>query len=141
MKIYFTGAISGGRENAEIYPQIAKHLQKYGTILTEHVADQNLTALGETDLTDREIHDRDINWIMESDVVVAEVSTPSLGVGYEIAKAEKIVKGILCLYRNQDGKKLSAMIAGSSKVTVAKYNNLEEIIQHIDNFFNSLKLK
>jgi hypothetical protein len=42
-----------------------------------------------------------MSWLKEADVIVAEVSTPSLGVGYEIGKAEDMGKRILCLYKNK----------------------------------------
>ena len=44
--------------------------------------------------SDVEIHDRDMNWITQSDIFVAEVSNPSLGVGYEISAAISLNKKI-----------------------------------------------
>jgi len=35
--------------------------------------------------------------------VVAEVTIPSLGVGYEIGRAVALGKRVLCLYRARDG--------------------------------------
>jgi len=76
-----------------------------------------------------------MDWLKSADVIVAEVSTPSLGVGYEIASSFNWGKKILCLYRNQEGKKLSAMISGGPGVTIFKYDKLEEAIAEIDKFF------
>ena len=87
MKIYFAGSIRGGRDDADLYLQIIDHLRQYGEVLTEHVGDKNLKLLGEDGLTDDYIHKRDLEWVLESDVLVAEVSTASLGVGYEIGRA------------------------------------------------------
>ena len=67
--------------------------------------------MGENSLTDTEIFERDMAWIEESDVVVAEVTTPSLGVGYELGQAESMGKKIICLFRKVEGKRLSAMIS------------------------------
>ena len=134
-KIYFAGSIRGGRDDKEIYAQMIAYLNKYGTILTEHVADQKLTSYWENHRTDEWIYDRDVSWIKESDIVVAEVSTPSLGVGYEIAHAEYLNKKILCLYRKQEGKRLSAMIKGSKKIVVKEYEKIDDAIKQIDNFF------
>ena len=85
-KIYFAGAIRGGREDAALYAEIVSLLMGYGEVLTEHIGDVALTSAGESN-TDGEIHDRDLAWLSEADVLVAEVTTPSLGVGYEIGKA------------------------------------------------------
>ncbi len=135
MKIYFAGSICGGRDDKELYLRLIQHLAKYGQVLTEHVGDQNLSDLGEEGLSDDWIYNRDLSQVQESDVLVAEVSTPSLGVGYEIGKAEDMNKRILCLYRPQNGKRLSAMIAGSPDITKAEYRTLDGAKKIIDDFF------
>ena len=38
--------------------------------------------------------------------VVAEVTQPSLGVGYEVGRAVAMNKKILCIYRPQEGKSM-----------------------------------
>ncbi len=139
MKIYFAGSIRGGRNDKELYLQLIQHLANYGNVLTEHVGDGNLTEFGEEGPSDDWIYNRDMCWVRESDVVIAEVSTPSLGVGYEIGRAEDTNKRILCLYRDQQNKRLSAMISGNPNVKIARYETLEDAVNHIDNFFKSLK--
>jgi 2'-deoxynucleoside 5'-phosphate N-hydrolase len=86
MKIYFAGSIRGGREDSDIYLQIVSVLRRYGTVLTEHVADADLSVAGEQ-LSDQQIYERDLQWLRSCDCLVAEVTKPSLGVGYEIGKA------------------------------------------------------
>lgn len=137
MKIYFAGSIRGGREDTEIYFKIINYLKNYGQVLTEHIGKKDLDSFGEKGLSDKEIHNRDLEWILESDMVVAEVTKPSLGVGYEIAKADENDKKVLCLYRPQKDKKLSAMISGSLKLINREYNNFEEAKEKIDDFFKS----
>lgn len=139
MKIYFAGSIRGGRDDKNLYLQLIKHIEQYGHVLTEHVGNKNLTEFGEYNQLDELIYNRDMSWIQESDVVIAEVSKPSLGVGYEIGKAENMNKKILCLYRNQQNKRLSAMIDGNTNLKIAKYDTLKNAFHHIDIFFNSLK--
>lgn len=95
MKIYFAGSITGGRVDAELYAHIILELQKHGEVLTEHLGLSTLTAYGE-DKPLREIFERDVAWVREADVVVAEVTQPSLGVGYELGLAESLGKQILC---------------------------------------------
>ena len=73
------------------------------------MADTSLDEMdeGEGGLTgDRAIHDRDVRLLGEADCVVAEVTIPSHGVGYEIGRAVSMSKKILCLYRPQDGKSI-----------------------------------
>ena len=137
MKIYFAGSIRGGRDDVEFYLDIIENLQKYGEILTEHVGDKKLTSAGEN-LDDKLIRARDMAWIREADVIVADISSPSLGVGYEIRDAEILEKTILCLYKLQEGRRLSAMIAGNENLPIKTYETLEEACKHIDDFFSNL---
>ena len=142
-EIYFSGSIRGGRQDVEIYFQLIDHLKKYGAVLTEQIGEKGLPVLGEDNLTDPYIHDRDMEWLSRSNIVVAEVTTASLGVGYELGRIvernlwapEKERKRILCLYRPTIDKKLSAMIAGSPAIINKEYNTIEECIRHIDEFF------
>jgi len=136
-KIYFAGSIRGGRDDIEFYKELVAHLSKYGTVLTQHVADQSITEYGEEKDSDEEIYHRDMSWLKESDVMIAEVSTPSLGVGYEICKAEAMNKKILCLFRVQKNKRLSAMIGGNPNLKVVTYETLDEAKRHIDEFLKS----
>jgi 2'-deoxynucleoside 5'-phosphate N-hydrolase len=138
MKIYFAGSIRGGRTDVEMYMQIIEYLKKFGEVLTEHIGDKNLKLLGEDNLTDNYIHNRDLDWVFQSDVLVVEVSTASLGVGYEIGRAIENKKRVLCLYRPQEGKRLSAMIAGCPGILIKNYNGLEDAKNILDEFFNKL---
>ncbi len=122
MKIYFSGSIRGGRQDAELYKQLIEHLKQYGTVLTEHIGSKTINDTK----TDREIHDEDMTWLRESDIVIAEVTTPSLGVGYEIGRAVEMGVKILCLYRNVQGASISAMIKGSPDLTCRHYRSIEE---------------
>lgn len=126
MKIYFAGSIRGGREDAGLYYQIIEYLKNFGEVLTEHVGDQTLSALGDDGPTDRLIHDRDLEWLQAADVLVAEVTTVSMGVGYEIGRAVEAGKPVLCLFRPETGKNLSAMIAGCPEIKLVCYETFEE---------------
>ena len=134
MNIYFAASIRGGRDDWQSYLQIVKLLSQYGRVLTEHVGDAELSAMGE-DLGDGRIHDRDLGWLKESDYLVAEVTTPSLGVGYEIGKATEWGMPILCLYRPSNGHSLSAMISGCDRVTVVEYEDTAKLTSVLEQFF------
>ena len=136
MRIYFAGAIRGGRQDAQLYHEIVELLGKHGEVLTEHVADTELGVLGQ-DTGDHKIHDRDLDWLRTSDCLVAEVTLPSLGVGYEIGKATEWGKPVLCLYRPEEGRSLSAMISGCSAVTVREYQSPAELTAIFEEFLRS----
>jgi len=140
MNIYFAGSICGGRDDSELYRKIIEHLTSYGPVLTEHIGDPSVTEEGEHHLDDRFIYDRDLEWLLAADVIIAEVSMPSLGVGYEIATAVHWNKRILCLYRPEGHKRLSAMIAGCPDATTVAYDTFEEATIAIDNFLNNERI-
>ena len=144
MKIYFSASITGGRDPVlvQAYQRFVSHLQKKGVdVLTEHVSLGTLTAQGEvaTGKTPIEIWKRDLDMIVASEGVIAEVTVPSLGVGYELGIAEKLGKPVLCLYQHQDGKILSSMILGNPNFDTRDYSTLEEGCTHIDAFLSRLK--
>ena len=138
MKIYFAGAIRGGRKDAQLYKNLIAYLRKKGQVLTEHVGNTDLCMEGETSSKDAEIYNRDIKWLKSADIVVAEVTTPSLGVGYELGIAEKLNIPVLCLYRPGNGNRLSAMVSGNAIFICRKYTVFIEAQKWIDDFIQSL---
>jgi hypothetical protein len=137
MRIYFSGAISGGRDNLPVYRHIVAHLVEAGhAVPSAHVADPAVL-VRESDVSPRDVYLRDIGWIRDCDAMVAEVSTPSLGVGYEVGFALSIGQPVLCLH--QSGLFISKMITGNPApaLVVAAYSNLGELDAHLDSFVNS----
>jgi nucleoside 2-deoxyribosyltransferase len=113
MNIYFACSITGGREFEPIYQVITRSLLADGhTVPTAHLAGADVKAL-EAVVSPVEVYERDAAWIEACDALVAEVSTPSHGVGYEIAFALGLGKPVLCLY--QAGRPVSKMITGNTR--------------------------
>ncbi len=136
MNIYFCGAIAGGRDHLPTYVKIVEHLRSRGhKVLTDHIVLPNVLDL-EDHLTAEEIYERDMAWLRSADVVIAEVSQPSLGVGYEIASALQIGKPVLALY----GKalRISAMIKGNRHplLTLHPYDGAD-LYTAVDRFLDS----
>ena len=140
MKIYFAGSISGGRADVGFYKELIEYLKEFGQVLTEFIGDDSLLATGEAEISDKQIHDLDLEWLMEADVLVAEVSTPSFGVGYEIGRSVENNKTVLCLHKEKEGKRLSAMVAGCDNIQTEKYENLEDAKDIIKSFFEKVIL-
>ncbi len=134
MKIYFAGAIRAGRDDAAIYQALIAWLRSFGDVLTGHVGDPLLTAQGNDGPDNRYIYDRDMAWLAQCDLVVAEVTTPSLGVGYELGRATALKKPVLCLYRPRSGSVLSAMIAGNPDIKTFTYSSVDEAKKIIGEF-------
>jgi nucleoside 2-deoxyribosyltransferase len=138
MQVYFAGAIMGGRENLPVYQHIVARLQAAGhKVPSAHVADPAVLS-HESALSPREVYERDVAWIETSDAMVAEVSTPSLGVGYEVGYGLQRGLPVLCPYRH--GLTISKMITGNPAPTlvVATYADLSELDARLDAFLTSV---
>lgn len=136
MKVYFAGSIRGGRQDAALYGKIIELLKQHGDVLTEHVGETNPDS-ADQDLPDEVIYRRDMTWLEEADVLVAEVTLPSHGVGYEIARAEALAKPVLCVYRPQAGRQPSALIAGNPALRCERYRHVEELDSILESFLRS----
>ena len=139
MKIYFACSIRGGRNDAGTYAELAQHIKSKVILLTEIFADGKLTPQG-MNKPSADIWATDVAWVKESNAIIAEVTNPSLGVGYEIAKAEEWNKPVLALFRNDGSHKLSAMIGGSPNTKTVYYETMYEAQSAIDDFINELRL-
>lgn len=137
LKIYFSGSIRGGRQDAVRYNELIVFLKEFGEVLTEHIG--RLDLIDERELPPCQIHDRDMNWLRSADLIIAEVTTPSLGVGYELGRAVEIGKPILCLYQKSVDRKLSGMISGSPSIITVVYDDIEEAKIWITGFINNHK--
>lgn len=130
--IYFSGSISGGRQDVALYRELISAMEAQGCrVIAGAVAAEGVGEGGET-LEPRAIFERDLRWIDESDLVVAEVSRPSLGVGYEVAYArhERRIP-VICLYRPAWTKRCSAMISGDPGLEYLEYENVGELLPRL----------
>jgi len=132
LTIYFSGAISGGRGDVEHYREIVRALEERGDrVLAGMVTSAHVSAQGES-IAPAEIFARDLRWIEEADVLVAEVSMPSNGVGYEIAAARyRFGIPVICLWRPAYGARCSAMIAGDADIVLIEYDALSDALPRL----------
>lgn len=134
--IYFAASIRGGREDQETYLELIKHISTKANVLTEHIGKAALTSFGEKNTSDEHIFQRDLDWLKKADLIIAEVTNPSLGVGYELAIAQTLNKKTLCLFNENKNKKLSAMINGNKYFQTKKYSSINQAKKIINEFLN-----
>jgi 2'-deoxynucleoside 5'-phosphate N-hydrolase len=139
MNIYFSCSITGGRRDQAVYQQIVDHLLAGGhTVPTAHLSQVNV--LEEEKVIDAlEVYNRDVRWVEECDALVAEVSTPSHGAGYEIALALFLGKPVFCCYRA--GVRVSKMLTGNThaRLKVHEYPDEKNLLSAMDQFLGELK--
>lgn len=129
-KVYFAGSIRGGREDAKLYKEAIDFINETDTVLTEQVGDLNRSLLEQGRNKDALIYEQDTGWLRECDLVIAECTHPSLGVGYEMAYGEKYNKPIYIFYRHKECQ-LSAMLTGDPYFHIDTYETKEELFEKI----------
>ena len=122
--IYFSGSISGGRRDVPLYRRIVEAMQAdghrvlAGNVIADHIGDDGEPMDAST------IFARDLGWIDEADILVAEVSMPSTGVGYEIAAARyRNRMPVIALYRPAHTRRCTAMVAGDEGIRLIEYGD------------------
>ena len=134
MNIYFACSITGGRSDQHVYQQIVDVLLVDGHhVPTAILATPQVMQL-EGVVDPLVVYQRDVDWIEGCDLLVAEVSTPSHGVGYEIGYALGLGKPVLCIHRQ--GVKVSKMILGNQdpNLCVFEYHNIDEAFVFVRSF-------
>jgi hypothetical protein len=139
VKVYFAGSITGGREFVRYQLEIVRLLKEKGyKVLTEHVSDDKLqkklrakAKLSKDYFSYISKHDRKL--IDKADMVVAECSKASLGVGFEICYAAYYLKiPVIVLGHKSVKKRFSPIIFGDSSNFIKPYmyndKNLEKVL-------------
>lgn len=130
-KIYFAGSIRGGRVDQKLYADIIDEIKKTDTVLTEHIGISTINVNETSDKNEKDIYEQDTSWLKECDMVIAECTNPSLGVGYELAFAEKLGKPVYIFY-DHSRTQLSAMLKGDPYFHIDTYTSEEELFQKLD---------
>ena len=129
--VYFAGSIRGGRVDAALYHRIISYIKKTDTVLTEHIGKSNMSLAAQTRAVDMHIYEQDTTWLKSSDLLIAECTCPSLGVGYELAYAEAHNIPVFIFY-DKTKSNLSAMLNGNTYFTIIPYETEEEIYPVLD---------
>ncbi|MEG1804313.1 MAG: nucleoside 2-deoxyribosyltransferase [Clostridia bacterium] len=127
MNIYFCGSIKGGRQKVSTYAVMVEICKRYGVVLTEHVADCKYVT-GKS--SPEQVYEQDVAWLDQSDIVIAEITVASLGVGFEIAYAQAKHKPIYCFY--EQGLDISCMIKGNPNLICLSYVSNEQLSQQLN---------
>ena len=126
MKIYVSGSIYGGTQKIDTYKIMINELEKYGEVFDKQIADSN-TIENEKYQKDEDIFQDLEQKMMMADIIFAEVTIPSLGVGYELGFADKIGKKIIAIYDETYTKKVSTMIRGNKRIKLIPYKDINDI--------------
>jgi 2'-deoxynucleoside 5'-phosphate N-hydrolase len=143
MTIYLACTVRGDRSGVLAGRAICERLQHHGhEVLTTHLlADDVETA--ESRLTAADVYRRDLEWLSGCDVLVAEASGSSYGVGFEVGyvlgRARSSGQRVVLLYDAAKKDKISRLITGNcdANCETFAYSSLAELTEFIDRGFGS----
>lgn len=125
MNIFLSGSIRGGRQLLDTYVFMMDAINSTGAcVVSPHVA-RSTVFDEEKALSEADIFFRDMGGIQQCDHLIAEVTVPSTGMGYEICYALGLGKPVLCVY--QHGAKVSSMVLGNPDIAARSYRDNEEL--------------
>jgi 2'-deoxynucleoside 5'-phosphate N-hydrolase len=122
MKILFNSSVTGRDEYEENYKAIEENLNALGhEVTTPFFIGKKEDVKAETEKEAILYYNRLQKWLKESDILVFEVSYPSLGIGHEISWGLSLNKPVIVLYVK--GKKPVVLDAiPNDKLQVVEYN-------------------
>jgi len=130
MKIYFGFTVAGDRSAVKIARKIVDILvEMRHEVLTRHLV-ENSAREADRRITPQEVYLRDMKWLEQCDLFMAEVSGSSFGLGYETGYIlGATTKKVALFYRRDVEKKISLMITGMThpNCRLVPYSHLDEV--------------
>lgn len=140
MNIYLACTVRGDRGGLEAARALADLLERHGhTVLTRHLLEDDVEAV-ESALTEQDVFERDLKWLTASDLLVAEASGSSYGVGFEVGyvlgRAEQTGQRVLLLYSAARQPLVSRLIAGNAHAacTTYSYRDAADLLRFVDGY-------
>jgi nucleoside 2-deoxyribosyltransferase len=139
--IYLACTVRGDRSGVAAGRAICRRLQEHGhQVMTTHLLADDVEA-AESRLTAADVYQRDLDWLSECDVLVAEASGSSYGVGFEVGyvlgRASQTGQRVVLLFDARRQSQVSRLIAGNCdpNCTTLAYGSLDELVAFIDQRF------
>jgi nucleoside 2-deoxyribosyltransferase len=129
MKIYFGFTVAGDRSTIDTARRVVQLLEELGhEVLTRHLVSENAWE-ADRSISPQDVFRRDMAWLDQCDLFIAEVSGSSFGLGFETGYLlGSTNKKVVLLYRRELEKKVSLLISGNThpNCTLVPYTTVEE---------------
>jgi 2'-deoxynucleoside 5'-phosphate N-hydrolase len=140
MKIYFGFTVAGDRSGIEAARLIVRLLENLGhQVLTRHLVEDDAWQADRL-VSPQEIYNRDMAWLQQCELFIAEVSGSSFGLGFEAGYIlGSSQKKVVLLYRRDLEERVSLLIRGNSHAncTLVSYVNQQDVEEFIPSLFKS----
>jgi nucleoside 2-deoxyribosyltransferase len=143
MKVYLACTVRGDRTGVAAGRAIAEWLQQHGhEVLTCHLL-EDAVETAESKLSEADVFRRDLDWLSRCDLLVAEASGSSYGVGFEVGyvlgRAHQTGQQVVLLYNSDRRGTISRLITGNvhPACTTIGYTNSEDLLAFLDKRFKT----
>ncbi len=140
MNVYLACTVRGHRGGLAAARALADLIERHGhTVLTRHLLEDDVEA-AESALTERDVFERDLRWLEAADLLIAEASGSSYGVGFEVGyvlgRAHASGQRVLLLYDRARGPHVSRLIAGNTHghCTTYSYESPDDLLEYVDGY-------
>jgi len=137
MQIYLACTVRGDRSAVAGLRTLVASLERAGhTVLTKHLLDDNVDG-AESALTERAVYERDIAWLEMCDVLIADGTGSSFGVGFEVGyvlgRSDRTGQQVVLLYRADRRDQISRLIVGNAhaRCDVIEYENPDDLAARV----------
>ena len=138
MNIYLACTVRGDRGGLAGARALADLLEEAGhTVLTRHLLADDADA-AESALSERDVFERDMRWLNSADLLIAEASGSSYGVGFEVGyvlgRAEQTGQRAVLLYDAARASQVSRLIAGNTHpaCTTYPYRDAADLVRFVE---------
>jgi nucleoside 2-deoxyribosyltransferase len=137
MQIYLACTVRGDRATIEGLRSLTARLESAGhVILTKHLLDDDVET-AESLLSERGVYERDIEWLEACDMLIADASGSSFGVGFEVGyvlgRADRTDQRVVLLYRADRARVISRLIVGNAhpRCTIVPYDTVDRLSEEV----------
>jgi nucleoside 2-deoxyribosyltransferase len=138
MTIYLACTVRGDRGGVRAGRAICERLEHHGhQVQTKHLLAEDVET-AESRITEHAVFRRDLQWLTACDVLVAEASGSSYGVGFEVGyvlgRAAASGQRVILVYDAARRDHVSRLITGNADAacTTFGYRSIEELNAFID---------
>jgi len=142
MRIYLACTVRGDRGAVAALRALVASLERDGhTVLTRHLLDDNVDA-AESALTERDVYARDIEWLEGCDLLIADASGSSFGVGFEVGyvlgRSDRTDQRVILLYQADRRDRISRLIVGNAhpRCATLSYKDPDDLIARVSESVN-----
>jgi hypothetical protein len=143
MNVYLACTVRGDRGGVQAARAMCRALERRGlTVLTRHLLEDDVDTR-EAALDESQVFTRDLAWLERADLLVAEASGSSFGVGFEVgyvlARAGTTGQRVLLFYDRARRHALSRLLLGvrHPACTVHEYDDAEEMTTVLERYLGA----